>query len=246
MQKIDEHVRTDHKQSSVSEYLKEVVYGGVDGIITTFAIVAGFSGASLSNETTTQLSFVLVLLFGLANLFADGVSMGLGNLLSVRSEQSKYRQIREKEHKESIVNTAWEVEETRVLLIDSGFSAEDAEILSNIYKKNEKYWVDFMMVYELKMADPTNTNPFYTGLATFIAFIVFGFIPLIPFIFLQSFDSQTVFYISASATFSALILMGVLKWKVIGTKFINTIIEIVLVGGVSASIAFYVGSLFTI
>lgn len=245
MQKIEEHVRKEHKQSPISEYLKEVVYGGVDGIITTFAIVAGFSGAALSNEATSQLSFVLVLLFGLANLFADGVSMGLGNFLSVRSAKSQYYKMRAKEQMESIQNTAWELEETKGLLIDKGFSPEDAETLATIYKKNEKYWVDFMMNHELKVPDPRGSNAFYTGLATFFAFVVFGFIPLIPFVFFGSASQGTVFEMSLVATFTALVLLGILKWKVIGTKFVNTVLEVVLIGGVAAGIAFFVGTLFT-
>ena len=246
MKEIEEHVRTAHKQTPISEYLKEVVYGGVDGIITTFAIVAGFSGAALSNETTTQLSFVFVLLFGIANLFADGVSMGLGNFLSVRAEKSQYCKARAKEQHESITNADWEIKETVGILINKGFSQEDAETLAGIYKKNEKYWVDFMMNHELKMPDPTDQNPVYTGLATFISFVVFGSIPLMPFIFLGSLDPQIVFWISAGGALLALVLLGILRWKVVGSKFFSTIFEIVLIGGVAAAVAFFVGTLFTV
>ena len=58
-------------------HLKELVYGGVDGIVTTFAVVAGFNGAQVDATVTTALSTATVLLFGIANLFADGVSMSL-------------------------------------------------------------------------------------------------------------------------------------------------------------------------
>ncbi len=94
---LSEHLEHEHQQSPFADYFKEVIYGGIDGIITTFAVVAGFSGAAISNEATTQLSFMVVLLFGLANLFADGVSMGLGNFLSVRSDQDLYKSARQKE-----------------------------------------------------------------------------------------------------------------------------------------------------
>ncbi|MEZ4104630.1 MAG: VIT1/CCC1 transporter family protein, partial [Candidatus Paceibacterota bacterium] len=85
------------KDSPITEYFKEVIYGGIDGIVTTFAVVAGFSGAMLSNNDTTQFTFVVVLLFGLANLFADATSMGLGNFLSVRSDNDLYVANRNKE-----------------------------------------------------------------------------------------------------------------------------------------------------
>lgn len=242
--RLEEHIQNEHKFSPVSVYLKEVIYGGVDGIITTFAVVAGFSGAALSGDTTTQLSFLVVLLFGLANLFADGVSMGLGNFLAVRSEQSRYCSIYAKERHESKHNGEEEVEETQTILMKKGFTEADAATLASIYRKNERYWVDFMMSHELKIPDPTDENPYYTGFATFVSFVFFGTIPLIPFMIMGSYDPQIVFYCSASSAFLALILLGFLKGNVVGTGRMRSIGEVVLVGGVAASIAFMVGTFF--
>jgi VIT1/CCC1 family predicted Fe2+/Mn2+ transporter len=245
VQKLQEHIRTDHKRSSLSVHLKEVIYGGVDGIITTFAVVAGFSGAALSNDTTTQLSFLVVLLFGLANLFADGVSMGLGNYLAVRSEQSLYQNTRLKEQHESVHNSAGEVEETITILIEKGFSEKDAQTLAAIYQKNGSYWLDFMMNNELQMPDPSNENPVYTGLATFGAFIAFGCIPLLPFIVTRGFDPQTVFELSALGTLLALVLLGLLKWRIVGGAHpVRMVLEVVLVGSIAATVAFFIGTLF--
>jgi VIT1/CCC1 family predicted Fe2+/Mn2+ transporter len=61
-------------------YLGDVIYGANDGIITTFAVVAGVTGGALSART--------VLIVGAANLIADGLSMGVGNYLSIRSSES--------------------------------------------------------------------------------------------------------------------------------------------------------------
>ncbi|MBP7859631.1 VIT1/CCC1 transporter family protein [Patescibacteria group bacterium] len=66
-------------------YLKQVIFGGIDGIITTFAVVAGFSGAKETNPE--MLGIGAVLLFGFSNLFGDATSMGLGNFVAERSEQ---------------------------------------------------------------------------------------------------------------------------------------------------------------
>lgn len=246
LKRIERHVADEHGQSPLAAYLKEVIYGGIDGIITTFAVVAGFSGAALSQETTTQLSFMVVLLFGLANLFADGVSMGLGNFLAVRSDQGLYCKIRGKEQKEVRSNPELEAEETKTILIAKGFSEEDAAALTSIYRKNEPYWIDFMMNHELKIPDPTDENPALTGLATFCSFLFFGFIPLIPFMVFRSFEPSTVFIFASIGAFIALVLLGVLKWKIIRTSLAKSVFEIVLVGGVAASIAFFVGSLFTL
>ena len=243
---IEEHVIQEHRQSPVATYLKEVIYGGIDGIITTFAVVAGFSGAALTNEITTQLSFVVVLLFGLANLFADAVSMGLGNFLAVRSDQSQYCSIREKERKEMLENTERELLETKTILIQKGFNEEDAGTLTALYRKNETYWLDFMMNHELKMPDPTEDNPAFTGLATFLSFIFFGAIPLLPFMLFRTLEPQDLFLLASVGVFFALLLLSILKWKIIRANLWSSIFEVMLIGGVAACVAFFVGSLFTL
>lgn len=229
-----------------AEYFKEVIYGGIDGIVTTFAVVAGFAGAALSNDQTTQLSFVVVLLFGLANLFADAASMGLGNFLSVRSEKDLYQVERERELVEMKSNPELEVRETVDLLIEKGFSAGDAQTLAAIYKGNEGYWLDFMMHHEHEMPDPRSENEVYTGLATFLSFMAFGSIPLLPFMLSTSGDPKTVFIYSCVGTFLALVALGLLKWKVVGGKLRASLLEVVLVGGTAAILAYYVGTFFAV
>jgi VIT1/CCC1 family predicted Fe2+/Mn2+ transporter len=61
-------------------YIRDLIYGANDGIITTFAVVAGVSGGALSVRA--------ILIVGAANLIADGLSMGVGNYLSIRSLES--------------------------------------------------------------------------------------------------------------------------------------------------------------
>jgi len=243
---LEEHLHAEHRQSPLADYFKEIIYGGIDGIITTFAVVAGFSGAALSHESTTQLSFLVVLLFGLANLFADGVSMGLGNFLSVRSDQDLYRESRKKEQTEVRENTDMEYEETITLLMQKGFSESDARTLADIYKTNEEYWLDFMMVHELEMPDPRGENPFFTGLATFFSFLVFGAIPLIPFMLATTASAREVFILSAVGTFLALVVLGLMKWRVLGNKFVKSLFEVILIGGTAAIVAFFVGTFFAV
>lgn len=240
------NLQLKHRTSPVAEYFKEVVYGGVDGIITTFAVVSGFSGAAMSSDTTAQASFVIVLLFGLANLFADAVSMGLGNFLSVRSEQDQYRILREKEKMLIRQEPEREVGETVHLMMEKGFNEEEAETLARIYSNNEEYWLDFMMANEYEMSDPRGDNPVLTGFTTFLSFVVFGAIPIIPFFFLSNLQASTIFQISTAGTFMALVVLGLLKWKVVGTGILRSVLEIVIVGSTAAIIAFWVGTFFQI
>lgn len=239
-----ENLKKEHSQNPFAEYLREIVYGGSDGIVTTFAVVAGFSGASLfGSPDAAYLSFATVLLFGTANLFADALSMGLGNFLSIRSEKEVYKYVKAMERKEIEKNKEAEIEESIKILQSKGFAKEDAHTLVRVYQKNTDYWVDWMMDNELEMPNPENTNPFLTGLATFLSFITFGVIPLIP--FLIGIDSTTTaFFVSIFATLVALILLGLLRWKVTGEGLFRSILDVVLIGGTSAVVAFFVGTFF--
>ncbi len=237
---LDRHLKEEHNISPFSTYLKEIVYGGNDGIVTTFAVVAGFAGANIA--ASSGLGFITVLLFGLANLGADATSMALGNYLSLRAEQDRYRKERRKEAHEVHHNPELEKAETIQLLENKGFSSQDAKELVLIFSKNKEYWVDFMMQYELEIGDSTNENPYYTGLATFLSFVAFGAIPLLPYIFFPKNPSS--FILAAIFTFFALICLGLLRYKVIKDSLLRSIGEIVFVGGISSAIAYLVGLLF--
>lgn len=227
-----------------ADYFKEVIYGGMDGIVTTFAVVAGFAGAALSSEQTTQLSFFIVLLFGLANLFADASSMALGNFLSVRSEKDIYNMIRGREQQNLQTNPDSERTQTISILEQKGFTNEDAKTLAGIYRHNKEYWLDFMMHHKQELSDPRGENEIYTGLATFVSFIIFGAIPLLPFILQNNGDATTAFIYSSVGTFAALVILGLLKWRVIGERLTASLFEVVLIGGTAALIAYFVGTFF--
>ena len=93
-----QHRREAHRLSQTQAYLKQIAYGGNDGIVTTAAIVAGCAGAQA--EGVAQIGGVAVLVFGLANLFVDAMSMRLGKYLSLRSQHDLYRSRRTSELRE--------------------------------------------------------------------------------------------------------------------------------------------------
>lgn len=234
------HVEIEHKQSKIAEYLREIVYGGSDGIVTTFAVVAGFSGAQ-SNDVAAY-SIMVVLLFGFANLFADAASMGLGNILSILADKDVFRNHRQKELNEIRSNPQSEIEETIFILESKGYSSTDAKKMAEYYSKNESYWADFMMQHELELSNPENENALATGFSTFISFIIFGAIPLLPYILFGL--RENTFFVSIIFTFLALLILGVLRWKVTTQTLLRSVSEIVLIGGLSAVIAYIVGTFF--
>lgn len=233
-------------QETFADYFKEVIYGGIDGIVTTFAVVAGFAGAALTSNETTQLSFLIVLLFGLANLFADAASMGLGNFLSVRSEKDLYLVNRREEAEALSSDMETQTKKTARLLEVNGFSSEDAATMATLYQKNPEFWLDFKMQYEHNESDPRGENEVFTGFATFVSFMLFGAIPLLPFIVQESGDPAVTFMYSSLGTFVALVLLGLLKWRVIGHAFFASLFEVVAVGGTAALLAYLVGTFFAV
>jgi VIT1/CCC1 family predicted Fe2+/Mn2+ transporter len=238
---LQKHLAEEHKMTPLTVYLKEIVYGGNDGIVTTFAVVAGFAGAQAN--VAASLPILSVLIFGFANLFADGVSMALGNFLSIRSEQDVYKTEKAKESYEIVHSTEMERAESIEILVNKGFTRKQAEDLIAIYMTNGKYWVDFMMNQELELPNPEGDNPALMAIATFFSFITFGFIPLIPYVF---FKGSELFIMSICATAGALILLGILRWKVGKQSFIRSVGEMLLLGGAAATVAYLVGTLFKI
>lgn len=232
------HLESEHKKTPFSTYLKEIVYGGTDGIITTFAVVAGFSGAQRDGG---NIPLITVLLFGLANLFADGVSMGLGNFLSIRADKDLYRTEKDKEHHEIIHNQHMEQSETEHILKSKGFSDSEAAQIARLYMKNPDYWTEFMMREELNMANPEDHNPLYTGIATFISFVVFGSIPLVPYIVRQN---GPLFSLSILFTLIALVTLGYLRFRVTKESLARSLGEVVILGSSAATIAYFVGTFF--
>ena len=240
MTDLKSHLAVEHRISPVQDYIRQIVYGGIDGIVTTFAVVAGFAG--LAAEGTAEVGVLAVLLFGLANLFADATSMGLGEFLSARSEQDVYRAVRAKERREIETSPAQEKAETIQILKAKGVRPDDAEAMSDILLRNPEMMADFMMQYEIGLADTTDERPWLNGLVTFCSFIVLGSVPLLPYILAGA--GTEVFLVSCAATFAALVALGILRWSVSLESLARCVGETLLVGGACAVVAFGVGLAF--
>src|SRR6056297_2871399 len=221
------------------QFLKQIVYGGNDGIVTTFAIVAGFAGASA--EGVAQIGGLAVLVFGLANLFADAVSMGLGEFLSARSQNDLYRSQRNNELRAIAEDPEQERMELFEILRQRGLPAGEADTTTAILSRHPQVMADLMMTYEFGMQDPDEDNAALNGFFTFISFVVFGSAPLLPYFLLE--PTQTTFYISIGTTLSALIALGLLRFSATRERLSRSIGETVLVGTVCAVVAFVVGAI---
>jgi len=239
---LAQHRKDEHEIGALQEFLKQIVFGGNDGIVTTFAIVAGFAGAGA--EGALQIGSIAVLLFGVANLLADATSMGLGEFLSSRAERDLYVSHREKELHEIKHNAEYERQEVLDILKQHNVQRDDAIIMADVLQRNPEMMADFMMNYELGMADATGDNPAVKGFFTFIAFIIFGVVPLLPYFMFEAVPAT--FNYSVIATFFALVTLGLLRWYATTVNVWRCVIETVFVGSICAVVAFAVGLAFAL
>lgn len=160
--------------------LKSIVFGANDGIITTFAVVAGVAGANLSTQ--------IVLIMGISNMVADGISMGIGDYLGERSAV-RFR-------------------------------------LNRHIKNNE-----------------TERQIWTSSLATFIAFVSAGILPLAPYILeLIGINSPNHFLASIIATILSLFFVGSMRTIIIKGQWWYNGLEMLLVGSIAAVAAYGLGA----
>lgn len=216
--------------------IKDVVYAAHDGIITTYAVVAGIVGASLPLE--------IVLILGLANLVADGLSMGFGNYLGSLSEKKYIESERKVEEQEVDDIPDVEREEIRAIYRAKGF---DGELLEQVVAKiteDKKRWVDIMMREELDLADPEQLRPLRNGLVTFISFILAGMIPLLSYLpFVRVGDaSNSPFWLASLLAAVALFAVGASRSLVTRVNPIMGGLEMLFIGGIAAVAAYGIGA----
>eukprot|EP00295_Goniomonas_pacifica_P018639 CAMPEP_0175858806 /NCGR_PEP_ID=MMETSP0107_2-20121207/29875_1 /TAXON_ID=195067 ORGANISM="Goniomonas pacifica, Strain CCMP1869" /NCGR_SAMPLE_ID=MMETSP0107_2 /ASSEMBLY_ACC=CAM_ASM_000203 /LENGTH=277 /DNA_ID=CAMNT_0017175297 /DNA_START=9 /DNA_END=842 /DNA_ORIENTATION=+ len=232
------HANKGHEEShsKTGGYLKSIVYGGLDGIITTFAVVSGASGGGVGIQA--------ILILGFSNIFADGLSMGVGDALSSKAEneyinKEKAREMWEYEH-----NKQGEIEEMVDLYESRGMSREDAETVMPILAKNQEFFIDLMLVEELGLQPPDeDDNPWKDGLVTFCSFVFFGLFPLLGYaIFATTIpDPDFLFVIAICLTAIMLFILGSLKSRFSQQHWLKGGVEVLGLGGSTAVVAYLIG-----
>ena len=121
-------------------YLRDWVYGGIDGTVTTFAVVAGVAGAELSIQT--------LLILGAANLLADGFSMAAANYSGTKAEIEEYEQVRRMEERHVELAPEGEREEIRQIFHAKGFRGDALDSAVDVITDKRQRWIETMMTEE--------------------------------------------------------------------------------------------------
>jgi vacuolar iron transporter family protein len=221
-----EAIRLRLTEGAGANYLRDWIYGAIDGGVTTFAIVTGVVGANLPSA--------VVLLLGFANLVADGFAMAASNYVGTKAERDDYRRVLDVEHRHIALVPEGEREEIRQIFAAKGFAGDDLERIVHLISCDPALWAKTMAVEEYGLS-PTLRSPVLAALNTFAAFILCGVIPLVTFLVVGDLGSCVA---ATGATFFG---VGAIKsrwslvtwwWSGLGT---------LAIGMSAAAIAFAIG-----
>ncbi len=211
-------------------YVRDWVYGGIDGAITTFAVVAGVVGAALSTK--------IIVILGLANLLADGFSMAAGNYSGTKTEVDDLERIRDIERRHISINPQGEREEVRQILARKGLSGVALEDTVAAMTSDEDVWIDTMLKEEYGLTT-TLRAPLVSGVSTFAAFGLCGAVPLLPYVI----GIDEPFRWSVILTATVFFLIGSIKSRWSLAPWWRSGAETLAIGLIAAGMAYLVGHL---
>ena len=215
-------------------YLGDAVLGAIDGCVTTFAVVAGASGGNLSPA--------VALLLGTANLLADGFSMAVSNYQRAKSEMELLAKARIIEEKHIDQIPEGEREEVRQIFQRKGFAEPLLGRIVEQITQDRQLWIETMLQEEHGFS-LTKISPLRTGIVTFLAFLVVGSIPLLPYLLFFNLAPSWRFIASAVLTAGAFSGIGFFKGILLNRPPLTTAFETLGVGGGAAGLAYGVGAL---
>jgi vacuolar iron transporter family protein len=216
-------------------YLSDFIYGGIDGAVTTFAVVSSAAGADLSAT--------IVLVMGVANLVADGFSMAAANFLGARAEAQQASWARRSEEIEIDLYPEGEREEIRQIFKAKGFEGEVLEQVVQVITSDRDRWIETMLAEEHGIGT-ARRSALPAAAATFVAFNLVGAIPLIPFVLALA-TAATVdhpFAWSAAMTGVAFFAVGALKSRFVEQRWWISGLETLAIGALAAGLAYGIGA----
>jgi VIT1/CCC1 family predicted Fe2+/Mn2+ transporter len=211
-------------------YLRDWIYGGIDGAVTTFAVVSGVVGAELSP--------VIILILGFANLLADGFSMAASNYLGTKAEHEDFKRLAAVEHRHIETDPEGEREEIRQIFAGKGFEGDDLNRVVELVTADRERWIRTMLTEEYGLPLEIRSS-WLAALSTFSAFVICGFVPLLPFVA----GASQAFLISTLLTGAVFFLIGSVKSKWSTASWWWSGLTTLLVGAIAAGLAYAVGAL---
>lgn len=213
-----------------TQYLSDAVLGGIDGCITTFAIVAGAVGAGFSA--------IVALVLGCANLLADGFSMAVSNYEAIEARRDYVADLRRTEARHIDEIPEGEREEIRQIFRSKGFDGVVLEQVVETICSNRDLWIETMLTEEHGV-EKAGARPLRSALATFAAFAGIGALPLLP--LLAPLEIERQFLFSTLIAGGVFFGIGMAKGLVYAKHPLFSGLRTLLSGGAAAALAFLAG-----
>ncbi len=214
-------------------FIREVMFGMNDGLVSTIGFVAGATGALMQAR--------LVLLAGIASVVAGALAMGIGAYLASKSQRDFFESEKERERREIEEVPELERREIRDIFTKLGFLKDEVEMIVNRVTSDKDLWVRFMMREELGILEESFDNPVTVGLLMAASFAVGGGPPLLPYLFME--NALTALKAAVAASLVALFAIGVAKTVLTREPWLKSGLEVVLLGSLAAGIGFGIGKL---
>jgi vacuolar iron transporter family protein len=209
-------------------YLRDWIYGGIDGAVTTLAVVTGVAGA--------QLSKWIILALGFANLFADGFSMAASNWLGTKAELDDWRRLERIENRHIELAPEGEREEVRQIFARKGFEGDDLRRIVELVTADRARWVQTMLTEEYGLPHEVR-SPWVAAISTFTAFLICGLVPVLPFVFAM----DHALAVSTVLTGIVFIAIGSIKSKWSTSSWWHSGLTTLSVGAIAALLAYVAG-----
>lgn len=220
--------RSEAFHSAGGQWVRDVVLGANDGLVTVMALVAGVAGA-VHGRT--------VLVAGIAGLVAGAISMGLGAFVASRSYAAFYRHEQERERWEMKHLPDVEREEIRKIYRAKGFDGSQLEQIVDRITGDPGTWLEVMMNEELGL-QPPGGKPSTAGLVMAASFAVGGIFPVVPFIIGSGAAALAA---SIVVTAAALVAAGSLRSRITGEPVVRSSVELVGMAGAGVGVAYLIG-----
>ncbi|XP_059448824.1 vacuolar iron transporter 1-like [Corylus avellana] len=216
------------KHFTAGEIVRDIIIGVSDGLTVPFALAAGLSGANATSS--------IILTAGIAEVAAGAISMGLGGYLAAKSEADLYVRELRREEEEIVAVPDTEAAEVAEILAQYGIEPHEYGPVVNALRKKPQAWVDFMMKFELGLEKPDPKRALQSALTIAIAYILGGFVPLAPYMFIPRARDAVV--ASVAVTLVALLIFGYAKGYFTGNKPIISALQTALIGAIASAAAF--------
>jgi VIT1/CCC1 family predicted Fe2+/Mn2+ transporter len=221
-------IRERLDRGPVQNYLRDWIYGGIDGAVTTLAVVTGVAGA--------QLSKWIILALGFANLFADGFSMAASNYLGTKAELDDWQRLERIENRHIEITPEGEREEVRQIFARKGFEGDDLERIVELVTADRKRWVQTMLTDEYGLPQQVR-SPWIAAISTFTAFLICGLVPVLPF----ALGMDHALVVSVILTGVVFVAIGSIKSKWSTSPWWRSGLATLSVGAIAALLAYSAG-----